>query len=134
MVTSAPASHSAAAMSWAELFEPITTAFLPGYASGPGCLDEWCCSPLKTSIPLKFGTLGLPDTPVASTRCFGRSVVSTPSRSTTTVHSFALSSYEALLHSVEPQKLSSMTFVYISSQSPILSFGEKTGQLSGKSM
>ena len=29
IVTSAPSSHSAAQMSCAELFEPITTAFLP---------------------------------------------------------------------------------------------------------
>ena len=29
MVTSAPASQSAAQMSWAELFDPITTTFLP---------------------------------------------------------------------------------------------------------
>ena len=36
MVTSAPTSHSAAQMSWAELFDPITTAFLPLYRSGPG--------------------------------------------------------------------------------------------------
>src|ERR1700738_2254870 len=103
MVTSAPTSQSAAAMSWAELFDPITTTFFPRYASGPGCLDEWCCSPLKTSMPSNLGTLGLPDMPVASTSCFGRSVISTPSRSTTTVHSLAFSSYEAFLHSVEPQ-------------------------------
>ena len=31
IVTSAPASHSAAQMSCAELFDPITTAFLPLY-------------------------------------------------------------------------------------------------------
>ena len=29
MVTSAPASHSAAQMSWAELLDPMTTALLP---------------------------------------------------------------------------------------------------------
>ena len=29
IVTSAPFSHSAAQMSWAELFEPMTTTFLP---------------------------------------------------------------------------------------------------------
>jgi hypothetical protein len=29
MVTSTPASHRAAQMSWAELLEPITTTFLP---------------------------------------------------------------------------------------------------------
>src|SRR3989442_6396057 len=85
-------------------------------------------------MPSRLGRLGLPDMPVASTSCFGRSVISTPSRSTTTVHSLAITSYEALLHSVEGQKLSSMTLAYISSQSAILSFGENTGQLGGKSM
>ena len=42
IVTSAPYSHRAPQMSKAELFEPITTHFLPRYASGPGCADEWC--------------------------------------------------------------------------------------------
>ena len=36
MVTSAPASQSAAQMSWAEVFEPITTARLPGIGVRPG--------------------------------------------------------------------------------------------------
>ena len=40
IVTSAPSSQSAAQMSCAELFEPITTAFLPSYASGPGCCER----------------------------------------------------------------------------------------------
>ncbi len=42
MVTSASFSQSAAAMSWAELLEPMMTAFFPAYASGPGCFEEWC--------------------------------------------------------------------------------------------
>ena len=71
MVTSAPPSQSAAQMSWAELLAPMTTARLPRYASGPGCCDEWCWSPLKTSMPSKVGTLALPDIPVASTSCSG---------------------------------------------------------------
>ena len=71
IVTSAPASHSAPQMSNAELFEPITTARLPAYASGPGCCDEWCWSPRKTSCPGRFGMFGLPDMPVASTSCLG---------------------------------------------------------------
>ena len=70
--------------------------------------------------------------PVASTSCLGRSVISSPSRSTTSVHSPVPSSYEADLAVVPPQKLSSMTRAYISSQSPILSLGEKTGQFGGK--
>jgi hypothetical protein len=41
---------------------------------------------------LYFGQFALPDMPVASTSCFGFSVISLPSRSTTTVHSFFLSS------------------------------------------
>ena len=45
IVTSAPFSHSAPQMSKDELFDPITTAFLPAYASGPGCAEEWCWSP-----------------------------------------------------------------------------------------
>src|SRR3954462_11949510 len=106
MVTdSAPASQSAPQMSNAELFDPMTTTFLPMYGSGPGCWELWCCSPLKTSWPLSFGTFGLPDIPVASTSCCGRSVRPSPSRSTTTVHSppFFAGSKEALLHVVEDQ-------------------------------
>src|SRR3954451_22238494 len=104
MVTdSAPASHRAPQMSNAELFEPMTTTFLPMYGSGPGCWELWCCSPLNTSWPLRVGTLGLPDMPVASTSCFGVRVISSPSRSTTTVHSFVSSLYEALLQVVEDQ-------------------------------
>ncbi|MCY1384035.1 hypothetical protein D9M69_722280 [compost metagenome] len=58
MVTSAPCSHRAAQMSCAELLEPSTTAFLPAYFSGPGCLLEWCWSPRKFSAPGILGTLG----------------------------------------------------------------------------
>ena len=54
---------------------------------GPGCWEEWCCSPLNTSMPGISGTFGLPDMPVAMTSCLGRSVTSAPSRSTTTIHS-----------------------------------------------
>jgi hypothetical protein len=92
IVTSAPASQSAAQMSCAELLEPMTTARLSRYASGPGCSDEWCWSPRKTSIPGISGTFALPDIPVAMTSCFGRRVISSPSRSTTTTHSPASSS------------------------------------------
>ena len=90
-------------MSCAELFEPITTARLPLYASGPGCSEEWCWSPLNTSMPGISGTFVFPDMPVASTSCFGRSVISAPSRSTTTVHSPASASYCALFAVVELQ-------------------------------
>jgi hypothetical protein len=54
-------------------------------------------------MPGISGTLGLPDMPVASTSCFGRSVMSAPSRSTTTCHSPFASSYCALLAVVELQ-------------------------------
>ena len=89
IVTSAPTSQSAAQMSWAELFDPITTAFLPLYASGPGWCLLWCWSPLKSSMPGNDGMFGCDDMPVANTSCFGRSVTSAPSRSTTTTHSSA---------------------------------------------
>ena len=92
IVTSAPCSQSAAQMSWAELLEPITTARLPRYASGPGCREEWCWSPLKRSMPSNRGVCGRPDMPVAITSCFGRSVIACPSRSTSTTHSRASSS------------------------------------------
>ena len=92
IVTSAPFSQRSAQMSCAELFEPITTADLPRQASPPGCLLEWCCSPVKVSAPLMAGTLALPDMPVASTRCLGRSVTGLPLRSTVTTHSWAASS------------------------------------------
>src|SRR5690606_25522597 len=84
MVTSAPASHNAAQISCAELLAPITTTFLPAYASGPGCCEECCCSPLNTSCPFMLGTLALPDMPVAKTNCCGRSVMGLPSRSIST--------------------------------------------------
>ena len=87
IVTSTSFSQSAPQMSNAELLLPMTTAFLPAYASGPGCADEWCSSPRNTSMPGKSGRFGLPDMPVANTSCFGRSVSGWPSRSTSTVHS-----------------------------------------------
>src|SRR3569623_109216 len=93
MVTSAPPSQRAAQMSWAELLEPMTTTFLPRYLSGPGWVEECCCSPLKMSWPLYFGQFALPDMPVASTSCLGLSTISSPSRSSTPVHSLDLSSY-----------------------------------------
>ena len=72
--------------------------FLAGVSlRGPGCFEEWCWSPLKLAMPGKLGMLGLADMPVASTRCFGCSATSLPSRSTTTVHSFLASSNSSLL-------------------------------------
>ena len=41
--------------------------------------------------------------PVASTRCFGLIVTGLPARSTTTVHSPAFSSKDALLHGDDGQ-------------------------------
>ena len=81
--------------------------------------------------PGNFGISGTPDMPVASTRCFGRRVTRSPARSTTTIHSLRASSKRALLHSDDVQQFSSITLAYISSQSPSLSLGEKTGQWSG---
>ncbi|KAG1603625.1 hypothetical protein G6F45_014263 [Rhizopus arrhizus] len=92
MVTLAPPSQSAAQISWAELLAPMTPPVLPRYASGPGCCDECCCSPWNSSWPGKRGMFGLPDMPVASTSCLGRSTTGLPSRSTVTSHSFFCSS------------------------------------------
>src|SRR5690242_6640204 len=100
MVTSAPCSQSAAAMSCAELLEPTTTHFLPVQPSPLVCFEEWCCVVLNVAMPGKLGMLGTPDWPVANTRYFGRSVIGLPSRTTSTVHSFYFSSYLARLHSV----------------------------------
>ncbi len=69
--------------------------------------------------------------PVANTSSFGRRTISSPSRSTTTSHSPASSSHRADLAAVSVQYGISMTRTYISSQSPILSFGAKTGQFAG---
>ena len=57
-----------------------------------------------------------------------------PSRSTSTCHSWVASSKRARLASVPVQESSSMTLVYDSSQSAILSFGANTGQFSGNGM
>src|SRR5215213_2035389 len=103
IVTSAPCSQSAPQMSKAELLLPTTTTFLPAYASGPGCCEEWCCSPRKTSWPGNVGTLALPDIPVASTTWVGCRVIGSPSRSTSTVQVPAASSYDAPLATVSVQ-------------------------------
>ena len=79
-------------MSNAELLLPMTTTFLPAYASGPGCWEECCCSPVNVSAPGKSGIIGLPDMPVAMTRCVGCSVTVSPFRSSSTVHRLAASS------------------------------------------
>ncbi len=55
------------------------------------------------AAPGKAGISGKPDMPVAITSCFGVSVISRPSRSTTTVHSPLASSNDARLHAVEDQ-------------------------------
>ncbi len=87
IVTSAPLSHSAAQMSWAELLEPMTTTVLARVGVGSGMLRSCgAARRAKRSAPGICGTFGLPGQPVASTRCCGRSVTSSPSRSTTTVH------------------------------------------------
>src|SRR6476620_12220678 len=131
IVTSASCSHRAPQMSNALLLLPTTTHRFPAYASGPGWAEEWCWSPRKSSCPGRSGMLGLPDIPVARTRCLGRSVSGRPSRSTSTTHSCVGSWNDALVATVLDQYGTSITFVYDSSQSPILSLGAKTGQLSG---
>src|SRR5450755_1243264 len=103
IVTSAPCSHRSAQMSCAELFEPITTALRPRYSSPEVYLLEWYCSPSNVLAPGTSGTVGMPDTPVAKTRCLGRRVTGWPSRMTSTLHSPAASSYAALAAMVEPQ-------------------------------
>src|SRR5699024_5839987 len=82
IVTLAPCSQSAPQISNAELLDPITTTFLPEYSSGPGCRDEWCCSPVNFSMPGNDGIFGLPDMPVANTSCLGWSTIFSPSLST----------------------------------------------------
>ena len=82
-------------------------------------------------MPAISGIRALPDIPVANTSCFGRSVSGIPSRSTSTVHSPVSSDQVAEVAVVLDQYGTSITFTYDSSQSPILSFGANTGQLSG---
>src|SRR6478609_1581018 len=98
-------------MSCAELFEPITTAFLPTYASGPGCALEWCWSPRNTSWPGSVGTLAFPDIPVASTSWVGCRVSRSPSRSTSTVQVWLSESNTADRHVVFDQYGTSITRV-----------------------
>ena len=54
-------------------------------------------------MPGNDGRLGLPDTPVASTSCLGRSTIGWPSRSMFTVHSPVASLKAALFASALPQ-------------------------------
>ncbi len=61
-------------------------------------------------------------------------MIDSPSRTTSTVHFSLTSSYAARAQVVEDQYGISIILVYDSSQSPNLSFGEKTGQFSGNLM
>jgi hypothetical protein len=79
-------------MSCAEVPEPTTTQCLPLHAAPPSCWLEWTSVPANDSAPGIFGMYGKPDMPVASTKCFGRSVCGRPSRMTRTSHSSACSS------------------------------------------
>ena len=93
MVTSAPCSHRAAQMSWAELLEPRTTHFLPAVVVGAADAGwNGAASPWNVSAPGICGTFGMPDMPVARTSCLGRSTTVFPSRSTVTVQSCVSSS------------------------------------------
>src|SRR3954465_7526769 len=114
-------------MSCAEVEEPTTMHFLPRW-SAPEVNSEECKTGTPRSprdarlpAPLTGGEKGKPDMPVASTRCLGRNCIGFPSRKTSTFQD--PSSYCACRHSVEVQQSSSITRVYISSQSAILSLG-----------
>ena len=86
MVTSAPCSQRSAQMSWAELFEPMTTHFLPLNASPPGCRLEWWCTPAKSSMPAKFRHVRARPTCRSPARAAWDAASSIfPARSTTTV-------------------------------------------------
>ena len=97
MVTSAPASHSAAQMSCAELLEPITTTRLPRSRPARGAGTSGAARPGRRPCPGARAGSGWLDMPVAKTSCLGRSVTRAPSRSTCTIHSCASSSQLALL-------------------------------------
>ena len=88
----------AADVEGASCCDPITTAFLPAYASGPGCAEEWCWSPRNMSMPGDRRACSACRTsrwraPAAS----GAARRGWPSRSTSTVHSPVSSSYDARL-------------------------------------
>ncbi len=96
MVTwAASFSQRSTQMSWAELFEPITTQRRPVMSSPPGWSAEWYCAPLKAPAPGISGRYLPPERPVASTSWVGRSVRVRPSRSTVTSHSPLASSKRA---------------------------------------
>ena len=133
IVTSASCSHSAPQMSKAELLLPMTTTFLPAYASGPGCAEEWCWSPRKTSWPGQLRDVRL------AGHAGGEDQVRGAQRQRLPV---ALDLDRPLARlgvgvrrrswpSVLDQYGTSITLTYDSSQSPILSLGANTGQLSG---
>ena len=62
-------------------------------------------------LPRQLRDVGLPDIPVASTRCLGRSVSGLPSRSTSTTHSWVGWWYDAPRATVLVQYGTSITFV-----------------------
>src|SRR5205823_12778977 len=92
MVTSAaPDSTRSAQMSWAEVEEPTTMHFWPRNEEPEGNSEEWKTNPparkKRSRPPLTGGQKGKPDIPVASTRCFGFSVIGSPFLETSTCHS-----------------------------------------------
>ena len=70
IVTSAPFSHSAPQMSKAELFDPITTHFLPRVGVRTGVRRRVVLvAPERRPCRGRSGRFGLPLMPVAKTSC-----------------------------------------------------------------
>ena len=121
-------------MSCAELFEPITTSALARVTRRATVILRWsgAARRLKASMPRDSAACSaLPDMPVASTSCFGTCSVTLVTRAIDDDRPFLAGRRRTarVLHSVPTSsRFSSITLAYISSQSPILSLGENTGQ------
>src|ERR1700733_14728096 len=122
-------------MSWPELQQPTTRAFLPAELGlAPLNSEEWQrMSPAKFGRPLMWdGKSFSPEWPVAWMICRGwRGRVSTfpfCERSIVTVQRRALSSHEDFVIELLVQTLSSRSVAYDSKNSASLSLGLKTGQ------
>jgi len=84
-------------------------------------------------MPLNCGMFGLADMPVANTSCFGLSVISCLRARRRRSIPCAVVPIGVFGCGAGPV-VQLHDLVYISSQSPILSLGENTGQFFGKSM
>jgi hypothetical protein len=120
-----------------ELQAPITSALLPICSAADVNSDECMAVPLKVAcvhgdssqsikqssitdlhtFPGTSGTLGRASNPVANTRCLTVRILTLPSRLTSTVQAFLVSSQDAFLIVVALQTLSSRNFAYPSNQS-----------------